>query len=167
MRWVEPTLLHWLPRKWPLFFFKVSSHQLAQCVGGGSSGSSWLLCGTSVRGDICMSWAHTKREPDICTVRCVVQVSGETSARGGACLLVCSVYSVGKKKNFQRGGETSRLGFALFRAMWFALVRLQENNLANKQVDPHPAVGFMLCRWRIVQLKKGLTISFKSLQKGF
>lgn len=40
--------------------------------------SAWLGCGTLSEGIICMRWARMENEPDTCTARCVVQVSGET-----------------------------------------------------------------------------------------
>lgn len=84
-----------LLRKWSLVFFRACSHQLVRCVGRWwSSGSPWLPCGTST---ITMWWAQVEREAHICTVRCVVQVSGEVRL----CLLVCGLsVSVGKAIGF-------------------------------------------------------------------
>lgn len=86
-----------LLRKWSLFFFSVCSHQLIRCVGreGWSSGSPWLLCGTST---ITMSWAQAEREAHICTIRCVVQVSGEVRVLSAG--LWC--FQCGEKQPFQR-----------------------------------------------------------------
>lgn len=60
-------------------------HQLAQFTWNTKGylctlpfASAWLGCGTLSEGIICMRWARMENEPDTCTARCVVQVSGET-----------------------------------------------------------------------------------------
>lgn len=62
-----------------------------------------------------MLWAQAEREAHICTVRCVVQVSGEV----GFCLLVCGVFSVGQS-SLSRGWWYCVWAPFNLHAIWFA-----------------------------------------------
>lgn len=62
-----------------------------------------------------MLWAQMEREALICTVRCVVQVSGEV----GFYLLVCGVFSVGKS-SLSRGWWYCVWAPFNLDAIWFA-----------------------------------------------